>query len=1188
MLRKLSVLFCLVFVSQLLNAADKVVLQLKWEHQFQFAGYYAADWQGFYRDAGLDVEIRSAVRPDGSLVTINDEIKSGNAQFAIGSLDILLGREDGMSPVVLAPIFQESALALFSLKSTDISSLEKVSKLRVAASASQATKAEFESLFRSRGFAITDITFVDQPLTIKTLIDDKADVVATYSSPAFFEAKELGVELNRLKPSEFGMRFYGDTLYAEKSFVSSNPDVVERFVTASLKGWRYALENKQVISRLIADKLPRYMVEIKDPYQFNLAFADSIEDYIKYPELPLGHINKARWFNMNERMRTLGIVHTKLDFDTFYFDPSKAKSAPNNRLMIIVILAVFLPLTFYFWSRRFRLLTIFSILLAGTVLEFQLEAVMLRGQMLQNQTKVTQKLNTITAELQGNLQTNLSMLTGFAAYISVSPDLSYQEFSNYAKQQFRKEPMLINFAAAKDLKVNYVFPLEGNEKVVGLDYRKNPKQIDMVMQVMQTGQLMVAGPVELVQGGRAFIGRAPIVLSDGTPWGIISAPLDADLLFQSSEILSLEKDIVLTIRSFDALGNEGPVFFGDQTASESPTRSTSVISVGGGSWHIDAAYINEKGQVSTEIFSLRLYFLFATLFICIFTWLRFKQEMEKNKLQLEIKDDKILLDSVGKVAKIGGWKLDPDFHFSKWSTSCSSLLREDEKFSPSTVSELMQFFSNESYALLKDKIDASISNSEPFDIEVEVAAKNNDLIWLRIMSDAIRHGKDQAITGTLQDVTRKVLSAKLIEHQATFDSLTGLPNRLLYNDRLSKAVELAKRYKLKIAVLFIDLDRFKPINDNHGHQTGDEILIESARRIRKNIRESDTVSRLSGDEFALILHDVVDYRDVKKVAEQIISEIQLPYVIGDISVHTSASIGIALYPDDAETADSLLRKADQAMYEVKANGRNGCQFYTREMQERSEYRHALLNKLIAAVNQDELEAYFQPIFDLKTNKLMKCESLARWKDAEGDFISPDDFITLAEESGLINRIDLFMLQSASSFLAKLSADVGLSINISPRLFHTKDKALDSWLNCIKKASEAVQITVEITERLLTDDSESALNVLQELRGIGVQIAIDDFGIGYSSLSYLVKYPIDIIKIDKSFVQDINISSSAETLIESILAMATRLGIKVVAEGIETQEQLEYLQKHGCDFGQGYYLGRPMNDESFAELLEKNF
>ncbi len=1187
MLRHLFPQLCLMLVSSSLVAADKVVLQLKWEHEFQFAGYYAAKWQGYYRDAGLEVEIRPAVKPDQSLVKPLDELQKGNAQFAIGALDILIGKDTGLEPIVLAPIFQRSPSAIFSLKKTDISSLKKLSRLRIAATISDATKIEIEALFRSRGYDLNKIKFVDQPITIDTLLEDKADAIVTYEVSALFSAKERNIALNRLHPEDYGMAFYGDTLYTSRKFSQSHSDIVERFTQASKKGWQYALQHKQSIAKKISDELPRYLVKYDNIYQYNLAFAELIESLLQYPDKPIGHINKDRWFNMNERIRSLGLVRSHLDNHYFYFEATQQDNIPKQRIAIFLTLALFLPMVFILWYRRKTWLTIAAILLASFLIQNQIEQVLKKEHKKLEQEKLTQKLNSISAKLQGNLQTNLSMLTGFAAYISATPELTYQDFSRYSQELFKKSPMLINFAAAKDLIINYVYPAKGNEKAIGLNYKKTPAQKDMVMQVVTSGQIQMIGPVNLVQGGTAFIGRAPIFLGDGNLWGIISAPLDAKLLYRYSDIERSSEQLHLAIRSFDALGNQGPVFFGDKKIFDAPGKLLSIVSVGGGSWHLAAIPLASSKKLPGNILALRIYFFFAVLSFSVFIWFRFKQESEKKKLEYKINEDNRLLESVCDVAHIGGWKLDQQLNIVNWSSQSSVLISKPKSYLPDSFVELESHFSQQDFLRWKTKNQQALMQGQAFDIEIELKAKNQSRRYLRVISNAEKVNDGQCITGTIQDVTDKVLDARLIKHQATYDSLTGLPNRVLYHDRLTKAIDNAYRNKQKIAVLFIDLDRFKPINDNHGHQVGDKLLIETALRIKQSIRESDTVSRLSGDEFAVILNDIPQYSQVLKVAEQILDKMQQTYLLGDISVYLSASIGIALYPNDADNADSLLRKADQAMYEVKATGRNACHFYTTEMQLKSEYRHELLNQLIIALNERKLQPYFQPLVDLKTSQIIKCEALARWQKDSDEFVPPIDFINLAEESGLINKIDLFMLEESAKFLSEIAPELELSINISPRLFHTKDYALEKWTSTVQEISQKLKLTVEITERLLTDDSERALIVLNQLKSFGVKIAIDDFGTGYSSLNYLVKYPVDIIKIDRSFIKEIGIDSSAEALIETILAMAARLQIKVVAEGVETKAQLDYLKKHHCDFGQGHFLGKPMSGADFSQLIIKS-
>ncbi|TQV89695.1 EAL domain-containing protein [Aliikangiella coralliicola] len=1172
------------------RATEKVVLQLKWEHEFQFAGYYAAKWQGFYQDAGLDVEIRSAARANGTMANPIEEIKSGNADFAVGGLDILIGKDQGVELVVLASIFQRSPSAVFSLPEVPLNNLSQLAKLRIAVIDSDSTKMEIEALFKARGYDIDTIQFVDEPVTVETLINRKADAIVTYEVSALIQSKEKKITLNKLLPGDFGLSFYGDTLYTSQRLSQNRPDLVEKFISATQQGWLYALNNKQQIAQQISTQLPRYIYQYDNVLDYNLAFSDLIDNLIQYPQKPIGYINQDRWFTMNERIRSLGLVRSHLDKSSFFFSTETKADNYLDKIIFILALVALTPAIFIFWYKRYLLLTITGILAITLIIELELEANLEKDDAQAVKLNLLQQLSSVSAKLEGNLQTNLSMLSGFAAYISATPDLTYDEYANYASEIFKKEPMLINFAAAKDLVVNYVYPLKNNEKAIGLDYRKNDAQREMVMQVANSGQLLVAGPVNLVQGGVAFIGRAPIYTGDGSDrrlWGIISAPLDAESLYQHSDVRTLAKETKLAIKSYDSLGREGPVFFGEKRVFEDPERVQFIISVGGGTWHLAASPIGHNENFSTNILFVRLASLIIVLIICSFTSFRFKQEREKQKLETLIRNNQKLLEKVGSVARIGGWKVDEQLNFAQWSQQSSLLLKKPAQYKPENINEIAELFEKDGLLVWKSNIDLAIKTGSPFDIELELNSKDDQKSWLRIIASSSRENEQTFVTGTLQDVTDKVLSAKLIEHQATYDSLTDLPNRILFNDRLNKAIDSARRNKNKIAVLFIDLDRFKPVNDNHGHQIGDRLLIESAKRIQSCVRESDTVSRLSGDEFGVIIANVPHYNTALKITEIILENMQQAYHFDEIVLHCSASIGIALYPDDGENAQSLLRKADQAMYTVKGSGRNGWQFYTREMQQNSEYRHALLNHLIIAVKNRKLATYYQPILDLKTNRVTKCEALARWQKADGQFIPPVEFISLAEESGLINKIDLLMLENAVQALIKINQkgrNVGLSINVSPRLFHTRDKALETWMECIKTLSQKINITVEITERLLTDDSEKALSVLEKLKTYNVKIAIDDFGTGYSSLSYLVKFPVDIIKIDREFVEKIEKESSAETLIETILVMAKRLKIKVVAEGIETQQQLNFLVNNHCDFGQGYYLGKPMSENNFREFI----
>lgn len=1173
--------------------SEKVVLQLKWEHEFQFAGYYAALWQGYYKDAGIDVEIKPVSRADGSMVYPVDEILNGNAHFAVGSLDILTAKDKGLNVVVLASIFQRSQTAVFSLADTPIDDLSQLAKLRIAVTPGDATKTEIEAVFMTQGFDLNQIQFVDTDNTIDALIDNKADAIVTYEISATFQAEELGVKLNQLDPVDFGINFYGDTLFTSQQVTQHDPKLVSNFIAASQKGWQYAIEHKEEIAKKIANELPRHLFSYNDNYKYNLAYADLIDSLVGYPKQKIGEVNQDRWSTMNDKLRELGLIQSHLVREEFFFSPPDSATNLIANIWLFSIFIILLMLILIFWYKQNITLIVLFILLLSYAIDMQIVQVLNAEYKQRNKLNLFRQLTSISAKIEGDLQTNLSILRGFAAYISAKPMLTHEEFQQYAQEIFRREPLLNNIAAAKNLVINYVYPLEGNEKAIGLNYLDNTAQKDMVMQVVNTGQLLVAGPIQLVQGNTAFVGRAPIYTGSGierTFWGIISAPINADTLYLQSGVLASAKDFNLAIRSTNVQGQKGPVFFGEKSTFDNPEAIQTVINVGAGTWHLAATPKTPNNHNETNITIFRLILIITALIASIFALVRIRQRKEKLALQATILINQQLLENVGQVAKIGGWKLDQNLNFLQWSKQSSILLGKPLNYLPKNLKEISTLFEAQAFSVWESSIKQVMLSNESLEFDIELIRENEARIWLRIIVSASEQNDEPQITGTMQDVTDKVLSAKIIEHQATYDALTKLPNRILFNDRLGHALETATRKGNKVAVLFIDLDKFKPVNDNHGHQVGDKLLIAAARRISHCVRDNDTVSRLSGDEFGMILTDINQFSDVLRVSEQIHEVMQQHYDIDNKVLHCSASIGIALYPDDANNAQSLIQKADQAMYEVKASGRNGCQFYTKKMQKKSEYRHNLLNDLIVAVTNNDITPYFQPIFDLESNKISKCEALARWQHPDGKFVPPDEFISLAEESGLINKIDLSMLEkSAQELILKNQQgnNIGLTINISPRIFHTKDRALESWLACIRDFSQQIDITIEITERLLTNDSKKALNVLNILKGYGVKIAIDDFGTGYSSLSYLIKFPVDIIKIDRSFIDAIGKDSSAETLIETILLMTKKLGIQVVAEGIEVQTQLDFLRKYKCEYGQGYLIARPMPASQFSSFIDSN-
>ncbi len=462
--------------------------------------------------------------------------------------------------------------------------------------------------------------------------------------------------------------------------------------------------------------------------------------------------------------------------------------------------------------------------------------------------------------------------------------------------------------------------------------------------------------------------------------------------------------------------------------------------------------------------------------------------------------------------------------------------------------------------------------------------------WLSINTIFHQDGSVYRRVSLFYDITQKKDNEALIWNQANFDRLTDLPNRNMFYDRLEQNLKKAHRHSQSLVLLFLDLDRFKEINDSFGHSIGDMLLKEVALRLTACMRETDTVARLGGDEFTIILTELTHASDAEIVAQGIINELIKPFLIDDKTLYISTSIGITVYPDDADNAEMLLKNADQAMYAAKAQGRNRYSYFTPAMERAAQTRMQLTTDLHNALSKEQLLVYYQPIVTLTTGTIHKAEALIRWQHPERGMVNPSDFIPIAEESGMIIDIGEWVFRQVTKQVAQwrdnYDPDFQISINKSPIQFHSKNTGYPSWPEQLKKTGLSGHgIVVEITEGMLLDINEVIYDKLMDFRNANIAVSLDDFGTGYSSLSYLKKLHIDYLKIDQSFVRNLKAESDDMALCKAIIVMAHALGIKVIAEGLETTEQLDLLATAGCDYGQGYLFSKPVPAAEFERLFD---
>lgn len=498
-------------------------------------------------------------------------------------------------------------------------------------------------------------------------------------------------------------------------------------------------------------------------------------------------------------------------------------------------------------------------------------------------------------------------------------------------------------------------------------------------------------------------------------------------------------------------------------------------------------------------------------------------------------------------------------------------------------------FPGEDYCILfEDNLAQVFDEGTPLEFEMEWTfrgSKKHECL-VQLTPEFANDGSVESVLAVLRDVTELRASRQRLYEMAYYDSLTSLPNRTMMNDRLSQAIQDASRRHSTVAVLLLDLDRFKSVNDSLGHDAGDELLQEVTRRLTSVLRSEDTVARLGGDEFVIIVPDVAGRAELSQIAQQVLHSIGLPCRLQGTEIFISGSIGIALFPSDAGIENDLLRHADAAMYEAKRSGRNAYRFYEKRLTTAANKRLLVETGLRHAVTRNELELHFQPKVSFADGRIIGSEALLRWRSHQLGFLSPNEFIGVAEDLGLIIEIGEWVLREACTaardWNINRSATHKVAINLSVGQFRDKDLVKKISVILAETGCRPEWIELEITETLLLNDSEGVLETLTQLRQLGITIAIDDFGTGYSSLSYLANFPIDILKIDRSFVQAIATDSRRAELVKVVLSLAACLGQKVVAEGVETPEQASFLREHDCDYAQGWLFSRalPRKDMEF--------
>lgn len=567
-------------------------------------------------------------------------------------------------------------------------------------------------------------------------------------------------------------------------------------------------------------------------------------------------------------------------------------------------------------------------------------------------------------------------------------------------------------------------------------------------------------------------------------------------------------------------------------------------------------------------------------------------ERKRSELALRSSEERYALAAEGANDGLWDWHIrDRSMYYSpRWEL----LIGETPGTLQPTIEEWWQRVHPDDLERLRLSMKEHLLGTRPhFECEFRIKHADGSYRWMRSRGKALRNeeGQPYRMAGSMTDVTEYHLIQEQILHDALHDAMTGLPNRVLFMDRLTQAItRRIRRPNSLFAVLFLDVDRFKVINDSLGHLAGDQLLIGIGQRLTTCTRAEDTIARLGGDEFAILLEELTNPAQAIEVAERVLVALSRPFLLEGHEVFTSASIGIAFPSEESKTAEDLLRDADTAMYRAKSLGKARYEVFSMTMRAQSIALMQIETDLRRAAERDEFLVYYQPIVDLSTLNIVGFETLLRWQHPERGVISPGEFMNVAEETGLILPISWWVMAQACRQMQRWaevfprSRGLSISVNLSGRHFQQADLLLNLRSILSETGFPAERLRLEVTEGILIENKEVAIATLEEIRAMGIGLYMDDFGTGYSSLSYLHRFPIDTIKIDRTFISALNSEESSATIVHTILMLAHSLRLKVVAEGIETRQQYRVLQALGCNYGQGYFFARPLSAQQVEQLF----
>jgi diguanylate cyclase (GGDEF)-like protein/PAS domain S-box-containing protein len=1147
---RLATLLYLALCSSPLSAepAEKVSLQLKWLHSFQFAGYYAAKEKGFYAEENLDVAIRERIPGINNI----EQVLKDESQYGVADTGLLEQRLAGKPVVVLASIFQHSPLVYLTLKDSGIVSPYELKGKRVMEDSYD--NAPLLAMLYEAGISTGEFTHLDNTFNPNDLIDGKTDAMVSYLTDQIDYFKKKGIEVNIINPRNYGVDFLSDNLFTTEQEISRHPERVRRFLRASLKGWDYALKHQDELIQLILGKYNPLNRLSADHLRFE---AQETVKMIVPETVALGHTDIKRFQRIADTYRQLGLVSSTDHLEGFVYEQEKKSklhftSAEKSWLLAHPVVRVGVDRDFapYEWIDA-----------KGDYVGLSADYIAL----------VEQRLG-VKFEIVKN--------KSWAEILEMAQRGELDMISNANKTPERERYLIFTEAY---LNTPAIIISDSNNGFIGTLDRLAGKQVTLEQGYFMQELLLHDHPeirlvpaknvhdaLNMVSSGKvdAYIGDAAAANYAVKREGMLNLSFSGETHYKSHHRMAATK------------ANPELVSILAKALADIPEAEKETI---------QNRWMSLKYEAGIKTGTVLLYAAAALLLLVVIAgWnMRLRREIDKRK---KVEEAQRMAASVFASTQEGILITDAQCIIINMNPAFSSITGYSRDEVLGNKPNLLKSGLHDVH--FYEAMWQSINQQGYWRGEVWNRKKGGEIFaeWLTISAVADQQGKITHYVGTSSDITLLKDQERKLQLIAHYDPLTGVPNRILLADRMHLAFAQTKRDNCLMAVGYLDLDGFKPVNDRLGHEAGDQLLIEIARRIKTALREGDTIARLGGDEFVFLLLGLEKVEDCEITLHRLLEVISEPVALKDQAVSVSASIGISIYPEDNTDPDTLLRHADQAMYQAKQEGKNCFHIYNLELDRQLHAHRGAVNRIEYALENEEFELFFQPKVDMQQGLVFGAEALIRWRHPERGLVMPIDFLPLIENHDVVTKLDAWVIDKALQHMENWQSQglqLQISVNITARSLQADDFVLQLYYAFERyPTTKPAFFELEILETQALSDLSRTSQVIKDCQALGVQFALDDFGTGYSSLSYLRHLSAETLKIDQTFVRDMLEDEDDLAIVQGVIGLAESFRRQVIAEGVESIEHGIALLHMGCDHAQGYGIAKPMPASDLAAWVKE--